>query len=137
MSAAPSYASLITVGAATLTTGDTSRSAPTTTVTIFTPNVTNALGGQVERIVIEPLGTTTATTVRIFRYDGAAYHLYTEIQLQVQTAAGGTALSPQTLEAVSYPNLFPILVPNGWLLKASVNDTQAAGVKIQAEGGSF
>ena len=137
MSTTPNYASKPTVGAATLTTGDTSRSAPATAGTIFTPDATNALGAQVERITIEPLGTTTATVVRIFRHDGSAYHLYTEVQLQVQTAAGGTAIIPQTLEAVNYPNLFPILVPPNWTLKASVNDTQAAGVKLIAEGGSY
>lgn len=137
MSAIPNYASKPTVGGATLTTGDVSRSAPIIVGTIFTPDVTNDLGGQVERIVVQPLGPTTTTTVRIFRDDGAIKHLYVELQLQAQTATGDTAITPQTLEAVNYPHLFPILVPANWTLKATLNTTQAAGVKVQAEGGSY
>lgn len=134
MATSPNYANTPTVGAALLTTGDTSRTAPTTYGTIFTPG---SSGAQVERVVIQPVGTTTSTAVRIFRYDGTTFHLYTEVQLQAQTASGSTAIIPQTLEAVDTPNLFPILVPAGWKLVATVNDTQSPGVQIQAEGGSY
>lgn len=135
MAASANYAATPTVGAATLTTGDTSRSAPATVGTIFSPGAT---GGEVERVVIQPLGITVPSTVRIFRYDGTTYHLYAEVQLQVvPTAPGNVAISPQTLEAVNYPNLFPIAIPANWSLRATVNDTQAAGVKVQAEGGAY
>jgi hypothetical protein len=135
MSATPNYASNVTVGAATLTTGDTSRAAPVAAnaPVIFNP----ANGGQCERIVVEPLGNTTQSVVRIFRYDGANFHLYTEVQLAPLTAVAAQAITPTTLEAVNFPNLFPILVPTGWTLRASLNDNQAAGVKVQAEGGGY
>ena len=126
------YASTATVGAALLTTGDTSRTAPTTTGTIFTA----ASGGQVERIVIIPVATTVASVVRIFRYDGTTYNLYAEIPISAYTASASVAISAITLEAVTTPNLFPILVPTGWSLRATVNDTQT-GIKIQAEGGAY
>lgn len=136
MATAPSYASKVTVGVALLTTGDASRTAPSTIGTIFTPDATNALGGQVERIVVEPVATTVASCIRIFLNDGTTKHLYLELQLQVQTAAGSTAIIPQSLSAVDYPALFPIMVPPTWLLQATVNDTQT-GVKVHGIGGSF
>ena len=132
MASTINYASTATVGAALLTTGDTSRTAPTTTGTIFTA----AAGGQVERIVIIPVGNTVTSVVRIFRYDGTVYNLYAEIPVSAQTLSGTSAVTTITLEAVTTPNLFPILVPTGWSLRATVNDTQV-GIKVQAEGGAY
>jgi hypothetical protein len=132
MASTINYASTATVGAALLTTGDTSRTAPTTTGTIFTASV----GGQVERIVIIPVGNTVTSVVRIFRYDGTVYNLYAEIPISAQTLSGTSAVTTITLEAVTTPNLFPILVPTGWSLRATVNDTQV-GIKVQAEGGAY
>ena len=126
------YASTATVGAALLTTGDTSRTAPTTIGTIFSA----ASGGQVERIVVTPVATTVTSVVRIFRYDGTTYNLYVEIPISAQTLSGSSAVTTITLEAVTTPSLFPILVPAGWSLRATVNDTQA-GIKVQAEGGAY
>lgn len=131
MSASQNFMAVLAAGAATLTTGDNSRTAPTVTSTIFNP----ASGGLCERIVIEPLATTVASVVRIFRKDGSAgLHLYMEVALPAQTVTAGGVVTPQTLQAVDFPQLFPITVPSGWSLVATVNDTQT-GVKIQAEGG--
>lgn len=134
MASSPNYASTPTVGAAVLTTANGgSRTAPTNGTTIFSPGTS---GGQIERIVIQPVATTVAGTVQIYRYNGSAYYLYTEVQLQTQTAAAATAISSQTLEAVDYPNLFPIAMPTGWSLYAALSTAQA-GVGIQVEGGSY
>lgn len=134
MSASANYASTPTVGAALLTTANTgTRAAPAGDSVIFTPG---ASGGQVERITIEPVATTVAGTVQIIRSVGGTKYLYTEIQLQVQTAATGSAIIPQTLEAVDYPNLFPIILTAGETLSAVLSVAQT-GVVVQAEGGSY
>ena len=134
MSASANYASTPTVGAALLTATNTgSRAAPTGDSVIFAPG---ASGGQIERITIEPVATTVAGTVQIFRTAGGTKYLYTEVQLQVQTAATGTAIIPQTLEAVDYPNLFPIILSAGETLSAALSVAQT-GVVVQAEGGSY
>jgi hypothetical protein len=132
MSSSINFASTPTVGAANLTTGDISKTAPTTVATIFSA----AAGGQIERIVINPLGATTATVIRIFRYDGTTYHLYTEISIPNNASISTSANKTYTLEAVNNPNLFPILIPTGWSLRATVNSTQI-GINIQAEGGAY
>lgn len=132
MAAQPSYAGTPIAGAATLTVGDASRTAPAAAGILVTPGA----GGLIERVTIIPLATTVASVLRLFRYDGAAYHLYTEIAIPVQTVSASVAVSPLTLQAVDYPNLFPIVIPAGWSLRASINDNQT-GVKVHAEGGGF
>ena len=134
MSTTPNYASTPDAGAALLTTANTgTRAAPVGDSVIFTPG---ASGGQVERITVEPVATTVAGTVQVFRNIGASKYLYAEIQLQIQTASTGMAITPQTLEAVNYPNLFPIILPAGATLSAALSVAQT-GVVVQAEGGSY
>lgn len=134
MASTPNYASTPTVGAAILTTANGgSRAAPTNGQTIFTPG---ANGGQVERIVIQPVATTVAGTLQIYRVIGGSYFLYAEAQLQVQTASAAAAVPQQTLEAVDNPNLFPIAMPAASTLYAVLSVAQT-GVAVQAEGGSY
>jgi hypothetical protein len=136
MSNAPGFASVPTAGAQILSSANGgSRTSPTNTKTIFSPS--GSAGGLIERIVIEPVGTTVAGTVQIYRYDGTNYWFYTEIQLQVQTSSTGTAVIPQTVEAVDNPNLMPITIPPTWTLVAALSVAQSPGVCVQAEGGSL
>lgn len=124
MATSPNYASTPTVGAAQLSIGDSSRVSPVNAATIFPAN---ANGGQVERIVLTPLGTLTATVLRLFRYDGAAYHQYgDEIAFTAVNASNSQANQSIKLEAVDNPNLFPIAIPANWSLRATINDTQIA-----------
>jgi hypothetical protein len=134
MASTPNYASTPTVGAAILTAANGgSRAAPSGGLTIFSGG-TN--GGQVERIVIEPVATSTAATVQIYRFNGSNYYLYVEVALNAQTASASAPMVPQTLEAVDNPNLFPIAIPANWSLYAVLSAAQA-GISIQAEGGTY
>ncbi len=133
MSSAPGYASTPVTGVALLTTGDTSRTAPATAGTIFTPG---ASGGLCERILVEPVATAVASVISIFLHDGSTYHLLTEIALGAFTAASGTPIYPTVMSAVDYPNMFPIVVPPNWTIRATVHDTQT-GVKVIAMGGGL
>lgn len=133
MSSVVAYASTPIMTSATLTTGDTSRTAPSTVGTVFNPG---ANGGLCERISVQPLATTTQTVVRLFRHDGSAYDLLFEIQIGAQTLAATVSAEGQNFQAVDYPELFPIVVPAGSTLKATINDTQT-GVKVTGQGGGF
>src|SRR5471030_2720478 len=124
MAAGPNYAGTSTVGVALLQVGDNSRLNPSNALTIFTP--ANSQGAQVERILEEAVGACTNTAIRIYRNDGTTNHLYMEIQTASGSSSTGTAIIPQQQEAVDNSNLFPIAVPNGWTLTASINDTQIA-----------
>ena len=120
------YAATVVAQSTILQAGDNSRTNPTAVGTIFTPINASAVnaGGQVERITIEPLGNTVATTLRILRNNGTTKDLYTEVNIPATTTTPGTPIVPITLEAVDNPNLFPILIPAGGSLQASINDLQ-------------
>ena len=119
----PNFAITPQVGAGIVSIGDVSRTAPSNAVTILTGA---AAGTRVERVVVSGLGPTTLSAFRIWLNDGSTYHLYYEGAVQSSSAAPsqGTTVWQATLEAVTTPNMFPLLVPNGWTLQASVNDTQ-------------
>lgn len=134
MSGTPNYASGVKVGAQTMTLADAVTAAPTNAVTLITAG---ASGSQIERIELTPLGTVVASVIRIWLYDGSVYHLLFELPLAAYTQALTAVRPTYTAEAVTYPTLFPILVPTTWSLRASMNDANAAGVKIIATGGDF
>ncbi|MES2729914.1 MAG: hypothetical protein V4621_07470 [Pseudomonadota bacterium] len=134
MAIAPQYASTPVVTAGILTTGDASLTAPAVSVPIFAP--AGGVAGMCERITIAKLATTTSSVIRIFRHNGTTFYLYAEIQIPALTLAANTANPNVTLQAVDYPDLFPIAVPATWTLKATISTTQT-GIAIQGEGGAF
>jgi hypothetical protein len=118
----PNFAITPQNGAGIASAGDASRVAPTSPVTILSAG---ASGSRVERIVMTPLGPTVASVLRLWKYDGTSYHLSYEQPIAAGSAPSqGIALTPFTLEAVTAPNLMPMLLPSGSSLVATINDTQ-------------
>ena len=144
MTAAINYASSPLAPCAVLSTGDTSRTAPTTVANLLVasgaavPAINAASGAQIERVTIQPLAATTATCVRLWLHDGTNYHLRAEFGVAATgTVTGSNPIPSQQFEAVDNPSQFPIIMPAGWSLRASINDTQAGGVNVFVEGGGF
>ena len=118
----PNYAITPNVGGgAVVSIGEASRTAPTSVATVLTAG---SNGSRIERLVMTALGTTVSSVVRLFLYDGSAYHEYLEVALPAVTATAGVGSWTTTLEAVTVPNLMPLLLKTGWSLRATVNDTQ-------------
>ncbi len=134
MSTNPNFASTPMVTGGVLTTGDASLTAPAVSVPVFAP--TGGAAGMCERITVAKLATTTSSVLRIFRHNGTTFYLYCELQIAALTLAANTANPNVTLQAVDYPDLFPIAVPAGWTLKATISTTQT-GLAVQGEGGIF
>lgn len=132
MSGAPKYVSEPALGAATLTTGDASRTAPTTVATLITAA---AAGTRIDAVDFVALATTTATGVRLFLYDGTTYRLLLERPVLAITAAAGTVWDAH-FTTNNTPDIFPIVLKTGWSLRATVNDTQT-GIGVIARGGDF
>lgn len=137
MSAGPYYTGTPLAKTALLTTGDNSRTAPTQAQTIFDPAAFGSGAGAVQRLTVTPVATLVASLIRIFLHDGTTFHLLFEIPIAAQTVSAGSAVSvvEQSAALVSYMNRYPIMIPTGWTLKASVNDTQT-GVNVTAQGGA-
>ena len=75
MATAPAFAATPRYAAGLLSAANTNRDGTGTVVTVFT---SGASGSRVDRIDVVATATTTAGVVRIFVYDGSAYHLWKE-----------------------------------------------------------
>ena len=122
MSTTPNYAGTPNNGAAGLVqAGDSSRTAPTSPVTILTPG---SNGSRVERLTITPINTVVASVLRFFIFDGASYRLYNELTIPGWSYTAGTQAPTWTFEAFDTPATMPIVVKPGNTLVATINDTQ-------------
>jgi len=124
-----------------LKTANTAKDGTGTVETIFTAG---AEGGRVERVRVRAIGTNIATVLRLFINNGGANStpannvLYAEITLAATTLSETAAL----LNTNEFPNpadytAFPIALPPGYKLLATVGTTIAAGVVLTAIGGDY
>jgi hypothetical protein len=90
MSIQAQYAAIPKIGTGTVTTGDTSRSAPTNVSTIFTSG-TN--GSRIDRINLTAIGTTIASTLRLFLVAGSVGAAISSIAFSGTTATVTTAVA--------------------------------------------
>jgi hypothetical protein len=130
MASTPIFAATPKVGNASLSLADASRTAPTNVGTVLSGG---ASGTRVERVVVYATGTTTAGIVRLFLYDGSAYHLLSEISVTAITPSG-TVGSFNAVVDFSGPNSV-LIVPSGWSLRATTHNAES--FQVTAFGGDF
>lgn len=126
MATTPNFAATPRCGVGTISTADTSRTAPTNVVTIFTAG---SNGSRIDEIDINATGTTTSGVVRLFIYDGSSYFLFQEILV--------TEITPSTTVSTfastnTYNNL---MLPSGHSLRATTNNSES--FTVIAFGGDF
>lgn len=131
MAAIPQYASTPRIGAATLTSADTSLSNPTTVSTVITGGTS---GTRVEKLGIKSLGNSISGIVRWFLYDGSSYTLLTERLIPVTTSGNTSVCFEETLNSLNSPDLLPIHLPNNtWSIRATTTVAQV-GLRARVEG---
>jgi len=124
-----------------LTTANTAVDGTGTVVTLFTAG---ADGARVERIRSRALGTNVATVLRIFINNGgstavaANNALYAEMTIAATTISQVSALLttnefPNTLDTTA----FPIVLPAGYKITATIGTSVAAGLMVTAIGSSY
>lgn len=125
----------------TLKTANTAMDGTGTVATIFTAG---ADGARVDRIRVRALGTNVATVLRIFINNGGTNAtptnnvLYAEITLAATTASAvASLLTTNELPSVADTTAFPIVLPAGYTLLATVGTTIVAGVDVTAIGSSY
>ena len=113
-------------------------------VLVFTADATN--GGRVERIRARPAGTNVATVLRIFINNGSSSAtpannvLYAEMTLAATTLSEVAALAVSEIpNAATVPDGtgFPLVLPPGYKLLATLGTTVAAGYFVAAVGGAY
>jgi len=124
-----------------LTSANTAKDGTGTVETIFTAG---ADGGRVERIRIRALGTNVATVLRIFINNGSANStagnntLYAEITLAATTLSETSALlTTNEFPSAADTTAFPLVLPAGYKLLATLGTAIAAGVKITSIGSTY
>jgi hypothetical protein len=130
----PNFAVTPFVGVGQVLTASASRTAPTNTANVLTAS---SSGNRIERIVVTPTGSTIAAVVSLYLYNGSTYYLYDEMQVNANTASTTIPQSALTLEAVTAPNLMPLLLPPTWNLVATVSVSQPSAINVSAIGGGF
>ena len=133
MSATAQYASTPKIGSATLTTADTSLTAPTTVGTIVTAG---ASGTRIDYIEVQGVATTVASLVNLFIYDGTSYILWNQVPVQAVTSSTTALAFSMPLSSNGNANIMPLTLPTGYSLRATVSVAQT-GVRVTAYGGDF
>ncbi len=134
------------VTGAVLTTGNTSKDLTTgASALLYTAGPD---GSRLDRVRARSLGTNVATVLRIFLNNGSAPSvaannlLWAEVSLPAttnsETAAitGGTQELPNT-NLIPDSTAFPLVLPAGWRVYATIGTTVAAGWVVTAAGGNF
>ena len=135
-----SKAGQISWGAALLQTANTAKDGTGTVVTLFTAG---ADGGRVERIRCKAAGTNVATVLRIFINNGGANStpanniLYAEKTIAATTLSEVAALLTNELPDTTDTTAFPIVLPAGYTITATIGTTVAAGLYLTAVGSSY
>ena len=133
MSTSAQYASTPKFGSATLTTADTSLTAPTTVGTIVTAG---ASGTRIDYIDIQGVATTVAGLINLFVYDGTTYVLWQQVPVIAITSSTTAPAFTAYLSSNSNSNIMPLTLPTGHSLRAAASVAQT-GVRVTAYGGDF
>jgi hypothetical protein len=120
MATSPVFAVTPRIGAVSISTADSSYTAPTNVGTLITGAST---GTRISEIVVKNAATSLAAIVRIFLYDGSTYWLYDEVTI---TAATGSSTVQQSRTSTVYNNL--ILPSASWSIRVTTSVSQATHV---------
>lgn len=133
MSTSAQYASTPKFGSATLTTADTSLTAPTTVGTIVTAG---ASGTRIDYIDIQGVATTVAGLINLFVFDGTNYILWNQVPVIAITSSTTVPAFSALLSSNNNSNIMPLTLPTGYSLRATTSVAQT-GVRVTAYGGDF
>ena len=120
MATSPSFAVTPRIGAVSISTADSSYTAPTSVGTLITGAST---GTRITEIVVKSAATSAAAVVRVFLYDGSTYWLFDELTV---TAATGSSTVQQNRINATYNNL--ILPSASWSVRVATSVSQATHV---------
>jgi hypothetical protein len=120
MATDPAFAVTPRIGAVSISTAETSLTAPTNVGTLIT---SVAAGTRIAEIVVKCAATSAASIVRVFLYDGTTYFLFDEIVIAAATSSNTGAT---TRVSTLYLNL---VLPNAsWSVRVTTSIAQATHV---------
>ena len=132
MSTTPSYVGTPKVGMAIVSIANANRDGTGTIGTVFSAGTS---GSRIDKIIIKATGTTTAGMVRLYINDGANSRLYDEVAVPAVTPSATAGTFQTTLASNQITFELPIILPNGYSLRASTE--KAETFNVVAFGGDF
>lgn len=120
MAANPSFAVTPRIGSVSISTAETSLTAPSSFGTAITGAST---GTRIAEIVVKCAATSAAALVRVFLHDGTNYFLFDEITVAAATSSNTVAT---TRVSTTYNNL--ILPSASWSVRVTTTIAQATHV---------
>jgi hypothetical protein len=121
-------------------TANTARNGTGSAAVIFTAG---ADGARVERIRMRAAGTNVATVLRLFINNGSDPETPANNVLYAEATLAATTLSEAAmLTLVEFPNTtdttaFPLVLPAGYKILATIGTTIAAGIYLTAVGSTY
>lgn len=122
MASIPQFAATPKIGSVVVSTAETSRTAPTNAGTVLTAG---SNGTRLNRIQVLATATTTAGTVRLFLHDGTSFRLLAEVPVTAITPSGTVQVFSATLSEATNIDFLPIVLPNGWSLRAATHNAES------------
>jgi hypothetical protein len=132
MANSPNYAASAAAGVAVISTANTARDGTGTIGTVVTAG---ASGSRFDGITIQAAGTTTAGMVRIFLHDGSSSKLLMEVPVPAITPSGTITAFNAGYNFSNAPEIFPIIVPTGYSIRAATNNAET--FNVFGFGGNF
>jgi hypothetical protein len=126
MATSPNFAATPRYGGVSISTADTSRTAPTNVETVFTAG---SSGSRIDEVTITAAGASTSNVVRLFLYTGSTYYLLQEVLILAITPSASLDSFSTTLTFNS------LVLPSGHSLRATTNNAET--YHVHAFGGDF
>lgn len=121
MSINAQYASTPKVSSALVSIGDAARITPGVVSTVFTAG---ASGSRIDNIDFQAIGSTVASAIRLWLYDGTTYRLWREVPMSANTVTGNSMAANSAISSTVNNDYMPLVIPAGTSLRASIHDTQ-------------
>lgn len=132
MSTTANYAATPNLGIAAISTANTNRDGTGTIGTVLTAG---ASGSRIDAVMVKATGTTTAGMIRLFVHNGTTAYLLNEIPVLANTPSSTAPAWEVQLNGSTMSQLFPIILPTGFSLRASTNNAET--FNVLAVGGDF
>jgi hypothetical protein len=131
MASAPAFAATPRIGFGSVSTANTNRDGTGTIVDIITGAST---GTKILEVVVQATGDPADSIVTLFLYDGSAYRLFAEVDIDNPAAASATVSGYRS--SVRFDNL--ILPSASWKLGAAITASLTSGaINVFALGGDL
>lgn len=98
------------------------------TGTVVTLGTAPAAGSRLDGVIVQAVGTTTSGMVRLYLHDGANARLFLELPVIAVIPSGTQPAWGAQANANTMSQVFPLVLPSGYSLRASTHNAETFNV---------